>query len=720
MTLEATSASTSAPLDATNEIPPLLSRERAMLEFNRRVLAQAHREDVPMLERLRYICIVSSNMDEFFEVRFADYIESLRQPGSGTTLRELAMVAAEAHEIIDEQYATFNDEVMPRLQRKGIVILNHADRDEAQRRWVSRFFEAQVKPLLVPIGLDPAHPFPQVANKSLNFIVRLIGKDAFGRENTTAIVKVPRVLPRVMRLPQPLTPGCQGFVLLTSVIRAHLAELFPGREVVAFSQFRVTRDSDLEVDEDDVTNLRQALRSGLTTRHYGQAVRLEVVNTCPPELSDFLLQQFDLPEAALYRVNGPVNLVRLNQLIDQADERSEPPMLRFKPHEPLWPELRLPRDKSIFATLRKGDVFLHHPFESFDPVVQFLREAVYDPDVLAIKQTIYRTGSESPLMDLLIEAARRGKEVMCVVELKARFDEEANINWAERLEAVGAQVVYGIVGLKTHAKLLLVTRREEKTAGKGGHAKGGQGKTRLRRYAHMSTGNYNPKSARLYTDVGYLTADKELTADADAVFQQLASLGKTQPLRALLQAPFTLHKKMLQHMARVADAARAGQPARIIVKVNALTDPALIEGLIRAAQAGANIDLVVRGACMLPPGIAGATDRIRVRSVVGRFLEHSRVIYFRWGASDKDEALYLSSADWMSRNMFRRIEVAWPVRDAVMRQRVIDECLVPYLFDACDAWTLQATGRYVRASTDGASAQQALIRRYAPRPLTSQ
>ncbi len=701
-------ASTPEPFDAIKEMPQLLSRERAMLEFNRRVLAQAHREDVPILERLRYICIVSSNMDEFFEVRFADYIESLRQPGSGATPRELALVAAEAHEIINEQYATFNDEVMPRLQQNGILILNHADRDEAQRRWVSRFFEAQVRPLLVPIGLDPAHPFPQVANKSLNFIVRLSGKDAFGRENTTAIVKVPRVLPRVIRLPASLTCGSQGFVLLTSVIRAHLAELFPGREVEAFSQFRVTRDSDLEVDEDDLTNLRQALRSGLTTRHYGQAVRLEVVNTCPPALSDFLLQQFDLPEAALYRVNGPVNLVRLNQLIDQADERTDPPMLRFEPHEPLWPERRLPRGKSIFATLRRGDVFLHHPFESFDPVVQFLREAVYDPDVLAIKQTIYRTGSESPLMDLLIEAARRGKEVLCVVELKARFDEEANINWAERLEAVGVQVVYGIVGLKTHAKLLLVTRREVKEREGTRHKTG----TRLRRYAHLSTGNYNPKSARQYTDVGYLTADKQLTADADAVFQQLASLGKTLPLRALMQAPFTLHKKLLLHIDQVSVAARAGQPARIIVKVNALTDPALIEGLIRAGQAGADIDLIVRGACMLPPGIAGVTDRIRVRSVVGRFLEHSRVIYFRWGATEDDEALYLSSADWMSRNMFRRIEVAWPVRDAIMRQRVIDECLVPYLFDARDAWLLQSTGRYVRAPADGASAQQALILRY--------
>jgi polyphosphate kinase len=677
-----------------HRIPALLNRESSILEFNRRVLAQARRDDVPLLERLRYICIVSSNMDEFFEVRFADYIEAARQPGAGVSLRDLETVAADAHTLIDDQYRAFNDEVMPALQREGIHILNHADRNEAQRRWVDQFFQRQVRPLLVPVGLDPSHPFPQVANKSLNFIARLSGQDAFGRENTIAIVKVPRVLPRVIRLPDDLANGGQVFVLLTSVIRAHLNELFPGREVEAFSQFRLTRDSDLAVDEEDVVNLRQALRSGLTTRHFGQAIRLEVVNTCPPELSQFLLAQFALPAAALYHVNGPVNLVRLNALIDTADA----PHLRFKPHEAPWP-LGLSRDESIFERLRAGDVLMHHPYESFEPVVQFLREAVDDPDVLAIKQTIYRTGSESPLMDLLIEAARRGKEVMAVVELKARFDEEANINWAERLEAVGAQVVYGIVGLKTHAKLLLVTRRE------GG---------RLRRYGHLSTGNYNPKTARLYTDVGYLTADPDLTSDADAVFQQLASLGKTRPLRQLLQAPFTLHKQMLRHVDQVAQAARAGQPARIVAKVNALTDVPLIDALIAAGQAGADIDLIVRGACMLPPDIAGLTDRIRVHSVVGRLLEHSRVLYFRWGPSEDDEALFLSSADWMSRNMFRRIEIAWPVRDAVLRQRVIDECLVPYLHDAQDAWRLNADGSYERVGTEGPSAQQALMLRFAP------
>jgi polyphosphate kinase len=684
-------------------LPVLLHRERSILEFNRRVLAQARRVDVPPLERLRYVCIVSSNLDEFFEVRFADLLEAARQPGAGISRGDLVSVAADAHALIDEQYAVFNDEVMPRLQREGIVILNHADRDAAQRRWVDGFFQKQVRPLLVPVGLDPSHPFPQVANKSLNFIVRLGGKDAFGRENTIAIVKVPRVLPRVIRLPAELSAGRQVFVLLTSVIRAHLEELFPGREVEAFSQFRVTRDSDLDIDDVEVTNLRQALRMGLTTRHFGEAIRLEVVRSCPAELSEFLLQQFGLPDAALYLVNGPVNLVRLNELIDLADADS----LRFPRYDPVWPQGRLPREESIFARLRRGDVLLHHPFESFEPVVQFLREAVLDPDVLAIKQTIYRTGSESPLMDLLIEAARRGKEVMAVVELKARFDEEANINWAERLEAVGVQVVYGIVGLKTHAKLLLVTRRE-RAEGDGAHAPA----PRLRRYAHLSTGNYNPKTARLYTDVGYLTADPDLTSDADAVFQQLASLGRTRPLRAMLQAPFTLHRRLVQFIDRVAEAARAGRPARIVAKINALTDVQIIERLIRAAQAGADIDLIVRGACVLPPGIAGATHRIRVRSVVGRFLEHTRVLYFRWGPLDDDEALYLSSADWMSRNMFRRIEIAWPVRDPALRQRVIDECLVPYLHDRCDAWLLRPDGHYERAGDGPPSAQAALMLRY--------
>ena len=680
---------------------PLLDREASILAFNRRVLAQAQRADVPLLERLRYATIVSSNLDEFFEVRMPDYLEQIREVSADAARRQFEVLSAEAHALIDEQYRIVNEELMPALGRHGIRILNHAQRNAAQRDWVRSFFEAQVRPLLVPLALDPSHPFPKVANKSLHFILRLSGGD--GAESATiAILKVPRVLPRVIRLPEPLMPrGEQGFVLLTSVIRAHLAELMPGRTVEWFSQFRVTRDSDLDVDEDEVTNLRQALRSGLSTRHYGQAIRLEVVQSCPPDLANLLLAQFELPPAALYAVNGPVNLVRLNQLIDLV--RADP--LRFPPFEPGWPADAWPPGVPVFEQLQRGDVLLHHPFQSFEPVVQFLREAVDDPDVLAIKQTIYRTGSQSVLMDLLMEAVRRGKEVMVVLELKARFDEEANINWAERLEAVGAQVVYGVVGLKTHAKLLLVTRRET----------GAKGRTRLRRYAHLSTGNYNPGTARLYTDVGMLTADPPTTADVDALFLKLASLAPIDRWHHLVPAPSHLHARMLAHLRQVADAARAGRPARVVAKINALTDVELIEALEATAQAGATIDLVVRGACMLRPGVPGRSERIRVRSIVGRFLEHTRVLYFRWGPGEADEVLYLSSADWMSRNMFRRVEVAWPIRDAAMRQRVIDECLVPYLHDARDAWELQADGCYVRAAGDGPGAQQALLQRWAAR-----
>lgn len=384
--------------------------------------------------------------------------------------------------------------------------------------------------------------------------------------------------------------------------------------------------------------------------------------------------------------------MRLAELIDQADA----PQLRFAPFEPGWPA-DVPRGGSIFERLQQGDVLLHHPFQSFEPVVEFLRQAVNDPDVLAIRQTIYRTGSQSQLMELLLEAVRRGKEVMAVVELKARFDEEANINWADRLEALGAQVVYGIVGLKTHAKALLVTRREG---------------SRLKRYAHLSTGNYNAKTARLYTDAGYLTADNELTQDVENLFQLLGSLARGRPPRRLLVAPSSLHRAMIKLVQRVGEAARAGQPARIVVKVNALTDPDLIHALAQASQDGADIDLIVRGACMLPAGVPGLTDRIRVRSVVGRMLEHSRVLYFRWGPGEDDEALYLSSADWMTRNMQRRVELAWPVSDAALRQRVIDEFLVPYLHDGCDAWLQQPDGSYQRPAQPGPSAQLALMRRF--------
>jgi len=670
-----------------------LSREQALLEFNRRVLAQAQRDDVPLLERLRYICIVSSNLDEFFEVRYADFLEASRLIGSDVSSDDVTAVSQFAHRLVIEQYDIFNGVLLPEMRAKGIYILNHVERNAEQRAWVANFFKRQVQPLLTPIGLDPSHPFPQVANKTLNFIVKLSGRDVFGRDNTIAIVRVPRVLPRIIKLPDAIAGGHQTFVLLSSVIRAHLSEMFTGRTIEAFSQFRLTRDSDIDVDEDDVTNLRQALRSKMSTRQFGQAVRLEVVESCPPELSDFLLEQFGLPPNALYKVHGPVNLGRMTQVIDQAyaDE------LRFDDYLASWPK-DLPQYSSFFERMQQGDVMLHHPFQTFDAVVAFLREAVYDPQVLAIKQTVYRTGSESVLMELLLEAVRRGKEVLAVVELKARFDEEANINWAERLEALGAQVVYGVVGMKTHAKMMLITRRE------------GQ---RLRRYAHLSTGNYNPKTARLYTDVGWLTADTDMTADVHMIFQQLASLNRLKAPRQLLLAPFTLQKRMCQHLEQVAEAARAGLPARVVVKANAMTDEVLAQALVKAAKAGAEIDLIVRGACIVPPGLTGVTDRIRVRSIVGQMLEHTRVSYFRWGPSPEDEALYLSSADWMNRNMTRRVEIAWPVRDPVLRQRVIDECLVAYLHDTRDAWEQQTDGTYLRIhNDDGLSAQRALMDRY--------
>lgn len=676
-----------APMPAA---APLLNRERSILEFNRRVLSLAMRADVPLLERLRYVCIVSSNLDEFFEIRFPDaQPEVLRAYGIKGSEQMLDQICQDAQELVARQYALYNEVLMPALARERVVVLSHDQRNPEQRAWVSEFFHREVRPLLTPVGLDPVHPFPQVANKSLNFIVKLAGKDAFGRANPIAIVKVPRVVPRVIRMPAQVAPGQQAFVLLTSVIRAHLHELFPGREVEAFSQFRVTRDSDLLVDEQEVVNLRQALRLSLTQRHFGNAVRLEVARECPDDLATLLLRQFDIDERVLFRVNGPVNLVRMNQFIDMVDA----PHLRFAPFRPAWPKA-LPPTQSIFDSLRHGDVALHHPFESFDPVVALLREAMTDPRVLAIKQTIYRAGTDSAMMDLLVEAARMGKEVTAVVELKARFDEEANINWAERLEQVGAQVVYGVVGLKTHAKMLLITRKEG---------------NRLRRYAHLSTGNYNPRTARLYTDVGYLTADPELTADVDHVFQHLASLTKVQPLKRLWLAPFGLHKHLIERIGECAAAARAGRPGRIVIKMNALTDEGLVDALLQAGRAGVKIDLIVRGACVLPAGVRHVSDNIRVRSVVGRFLEHSRIFYFR---AAKEETLYLSSADWMGRNMFRRVEVAWPVNDRKLRQRIIDECLTPYLHDGTDAWVQQPGGSYAPVPRGKPSAQQALMRLY--------
>ena len=679
-----------------NNNTPYLDRDHSLLAFNHRVLEWVRRSDVPLLERLRYLCIVSSNLDELFEVRIAPHLVAYT---SGDTKGDVSVASfealhASAHQLVMEQYALFNDALTPEFKNQGITIIAHGERNPEQRKWVKKFFEEEVRPLLIPVSLDPSHPFPQVASKSLNFIVELGGKDAFDRANAIAIVKVPRVLPRLIAMPAKLCGKQRLFISLSSVIRAHLADLFPGRHMGEFSQFRVTRHSDMAIDEEDVKNLRMALRKGLQERHFGVATRVEVSANCSQKLYELLLQQFELPFQALYRVHGPVNLVRFGQLIDLVNE----PKLCFEPYTASYPaSMRSSvRGLSVFDRLKQGDAMVHQPYESFDAVVDFLREAVYDPKVLAIRQTIYRAGSDSVMMELLCEAVRRGKEVLAVVELKARFDEEANINWAERLEAIGAQVVYGVVGLKTHAKMLLVTRKEGK---------------QLHRYGHLSTGNYNPRTARLYTDLSHFTADAVLTSDMEQLFVHLASQSHIPRLKKMWMAPFHLQDQWIGHIKHLEGAALKGKEARLIAKMNSLTDEPIMDALVSAGKAGVKIDLIVRGACMLPAELPGHTENIRIRSVIGRFLEHSRVFYFR---CNDEEELYLSSADWMNRNMLRRIELAWPVTDPALRQLIVDECLSAYLHDNTDAWQMLPSGIYqpTRRAADGHSAQQALMARY--------
>jgi len=674
MTKKASADKPELDAPATNAKGIYLDRELSQLAFNRRVLAQAEDGSVPLLERLRYLCIVSSNLDEFFEVRIASLLAQNRMEGSISEPPALAAALdstnLECHAIVERQYQLLNQEILPQLSAHGIHLLHHSQRTDAQRAWLKDYFDREVRPLLTPIGLDPAHPFPQVVNKSLNFIVELSGKDAFGRGTAIAILKAPRVLPRIIRLPDSLSTGGVSYCLLSSVIHAHIADLFTGREVIAYSQFRVTRNSDLWVDEEEVKNLRQALQSELQSRQFGFAVRLEVARNCPPHLAEFLLNQFAIDKSRLYPVDGPVNMVRLLEIINDVKQ----PSLHFPPFTPGLPAKLV--DLDLFTVLKNEDVLLHHPYQSFQPVVEFIRSAAADPNVLAIKQTIYRTGMNSDLMDALINAAVHGKEVTVIVELMARFDEEANINWAERLERVGAQVVYGVVGLKTHAKLALVLRRE---AGE------------LRYYAHLGTGNYHPTTTKFYTDFGLLTAHPGLTAEVNEVFIHLTSLTKPKKLNYLWLAPFALHKEIIRAIRNEAAIARSGRPARIIAKMNALLDESVIRALYAASADGVKIDLIVRGACALRPGVRGLSENIRVRSIVGRFLEHSRIYYFR---NDLAHDVYLASADWMNRNLFRRIEVAFPVLDPALKKRVIAEGLNPYLKDNQNAWELEADGTY--------------------------
>lgn len=669
-----------------------LNRELSQLAFNRRVLAHAEDCRIPLLERLRYLCIVSSNLDEFFEVRIAsllarDHMEST-SPDLPAHDTELERMGIECHQIVNDQYFVLNNTILPELAKEGIFLLRHEDRNEAQRAWIKDYFEREVRPLLTPISLDPAHPFPQVVNKSLNFIVELSGRDAFRRGTGIAILKAPRVLPRVIRLPDHLSDGGMSFCLLSSIIHAHIADLFPGREVTGYSQFRVTRNSDLWVDELEVKDLRQSLQSELTSRHFGAAIRLEVSRYCPTHIAEFLLEQFSIHPSRLYIVDGPVNMVRLQELISYVHR----PALHFQPFAPGSRDLLVQAD--IFSALKQRDILLHHPFQSFQPVLDFIRTAAHDPNVIAIKQTIYRTGMNSDLMESLIMAARRGKEVTVIVELMARFDEETNINWAEKLERVGAQIAYGVVGLKTHAKLALVLRRESGA---------------LRSYAHLGTGNYHPTTTKHYTDFGLLTAHPGITSEVNEVFIHLTSLTKPNSLNHLWLAPFTLHTRIIKAIRNEAALAKQGKRAQIIAKMNGLLDEAVICALYEASQAGVKIELIVRGACTLRPGVAGLSENIRVRSIVGRFLEHSRIYYF---CNDGLHDVYLSSADWMNRNLARRVEVAFPVLDKAIKKRVINEGLRPYLKDNAGAWELNAKGEYqrrrIRGKTSRFSAQHHL------------
>lgn len=674
-----------------------VNRELGLLAFNQRVLAQAEDDRVPLLERLKFLCIFSSNMDEFFEVRVAGVKHQIRLkdthagPDGLSPKQVFDRVSAQAHTLIAHQYKILNEVVLPKLAQENIHFLRRGSWSDEQRQWISEYFFRELMPILTPIGLDPAHPFPRVLNKSLNFAVELEGKDAFGRNSGVAVVQAPRALPRVIKLPAHIA-GCEnGFVFLSSILHAHVHELFSGMTVKGCYQFRVTRDTELSLDDEDAKDLRIALQGELSHRQFGDGVRLEVADNCPPEMTAFLLGQFGLTQEDLYQVNGIVNLVRLMQIPDLVDR----PDLKFSPYTPSKPK-ELNKDTDIFKAIRKQDILLHHPYQSFNPVIDFITQASEDPNVLAIKQTFYRTSADSKLMTALIEAARSGKEVTVVVELFARFDEEANINWAAKLEDAGAHVVYGVVGHKTHAKMAMVVRRED---------------GKLRRYVHLSTGNYHQRTAKLYTDFGLLTCNESICKDVNDIFAQLTGLGKSNKLNHLWQSPFTLHSNLIKAINKEAEIAKSGKKAHIIAKMNALLDADVIRALYEASAAGVHIDLLVRGVCALKPGIPGISENIRVRSIVGRFLEHTRIFYFHHHG---EHHLYLSSADWMYRNFFKRIEVCFPILDPKVKRRVIKEGLEIYLKDNLNAWEMTSAGTYHLRPKRGTplSAQQSLMQAF--------
>jgi polyphosphate kinase len=677
-----------------------INRELSLLEFNIRVLEQSKLESVPLLERLRYLCIACTNLDEFFEVRVSGVKQKAEAQSASVTadgltpsdtLQEISKLA---HELVKNQYEILNEVLIPELDKENIRFIRRRNFTSNQEAWVRKMFHEELLPILTPIGLDPSHPFPRIINKSLNFIVSLKGKDAFGRIGGMAVVQAPRSLPRIFQLPADEPDnGPYDFVFLSSIIHSYVDELFPGMEVTGCYQFRITRNSDLFVDEEEVDDLLRALEGELLQRRYGDAVRLEVAHDCPEELVSFLRQQFELEQDDVYQVNGPVNLNRMSAVCDMVNR----PDLKFKPFTSSIPPT-LSGATDIFQAIQKQDILLHHPFQSFAPVIDFLRQAAKDPQVLAIKQTLYRSGPDSAVVDALAKAAEAGKEVTVIIELRARFDEAANIALANKLQKAGAHVVYGIVGYKTHAKIILVVRRE-------GNA--------IRRYVHLGTGNYHARTARLYTDYGLLTADKTIGDDAQQLFMLLTSPGRTQPLKKLLQSPFTLHKSIWDKIRREKENALAGKPARIIAKMNSLVEPKTIRALYNASMAGVKIDLVIRGLCCLRPGIPGISENIRVISVIGRFLEHTRIYYFENGGKPE---VYGASADWMDRNLFWRVELGFPIENPELRQRVIEE-LYYYLKDNTKAWRLEHDGCYVPITpAEGDplfSAQQKLLEEFA-------
>jgi polyphosphate kinase len=559
---------------------------------------------------------------------------------------------------------------MPALEKQGISLQGRAAWSAAAEKWLERYFENEIEPVLSPLGLDPARPFPRIQNKSLNFIVHLRGKDAFGRDSEHAIVQAPRSLPRVV--PVPNEGSERTLMLLSVIVHTFVQKLFAGIEVLGCYQFRVTRNSDLFVDEEEIDDLRRALEGELAHRRYGAAVRLETSSDCPEDMVQFLLHQFALTDVDSYRIPGPVNLNRLSAIYDLVQR----PDLKYPIFTPGLPK-RMATNSDMFAVIRQNDVLLHHPYQSFAPVMDFVRLAAADPQVLAIKQTLYRAGNESPVVDALVAAANAGKDVTVIVELRARFDEEANIELSNRLQEAGAHVMYGVVGYKTHAKVTLVVRREP-----GG----------IRRYCHLGTGNYHPKTARAYTDYGLLTCNDEIGQDVHELFLQLTSLTQTPKLNKLIQSPFGMHDAVISKLAREADHARAGRPARVIAKMNALVEPQAIEALYRASCAGVKVDLIIRGVCALRPGVPGVSENIQVRSVVGRFLEHSRVFHFENGGEPE---MFCASADWMERNFFRRVEIAFPIQRQAHRERILRD-LDLCLRDNVQAWALQSDGSYKR------------------------